>query len=129
MTSLDAIVEALQSAQVAWTGCDWDTEFGPQQLNLRGLTSRQAHLAAQATRGDESACWQEACQFLDKIERDAKAAAELASEAVDCWRRGDKVDAGRRIKQAVALESAYRTPIAYRKLAVLMHPIEPSTTS
>ncbi len=120
MTSLDVLKEALQSAQAAWTGCDWDTEFGPDRENLRGLCCRQARLAALATRGDESDHWREVCRFLDAVEQDARLAAELASRAVEFWRLGNVTEALRRLDDALALEARYREPVAYLRLRSLM---------
>ena len=120
MTSLDVLKEALQTAQAAWTGCDWDTEFGLRRANLRGLCSRQARLAAQATRGEESAYWREVCKYLDAVELDARTAAELAGGAVEIWDLGNTVEALRRLEDAIALEARYREPVAYAKLLSLM---------
>ncbi len=89
MDSTSILNQALDAAQSAWVGCDWDTEFGDRKQNLRGLRSRQAKLAAQATRGAESIRWWEACRFLERIEQDARAAASLAAKAVAQWQRGD----------------------------------------
>jgi hypothetical protein len=120
MTSLDVLKEALEAAQAAWAGCDWDTEFGPGRTNLRGLCSRQARLAAQATRGDESAHWRDVCHFLDAVEQDARRAAELAQGAVDVWSLGNVVEGLRRLEDAIALEARYREPVAYPGLRNLM---------
>ena len=128
MTSRDLLHAALQSAQAAWTGCDWDTEFGPNRINLRGLSSRQARLAAQATRGDESTQWREVIHYLDAVEQDARLAAELASDAVDFWSLGNTAEASRRLEQAIALESHYRQPIAYPRLRPLMQPAQTNPT-
>jgi hypothetical protein len=120
MTSLDLLDEALQSAATAWTGCDWDTEFGPHKANLRGLCSRQARLAAQATRGEESARWREVCQFLEAVEQDARRATELVCGAIGVWRLGNELEALRRLDDAIALEARYREPVAYTRIRDLM---------
>jgi hypothetical protein len=120
MTSTELLRAALQSAQAAWTGCDWETEFGPGRINLRGLTSRQARLAAQATRGEESTQWREVCHYLDAVERDARLAAELASAAVDFWSLGNTAEASCRLEEAIALEAHYRPPFAYPRLRAVM---------
>ena len=126
ITPLQVLKQALQAAQAAWTGCDWDTEFGPARVNLRGLCSRQAKLAAQATRGEESSHWREACQFLDTVEHDARMAADLASKAVDAWSLGNIAEAIRRLEAAIELEARYREPVAYPSLRELMQPPTPS---
>ena len=113
MAATDGLSTALQLAQSAWTGCDWDTDFGARRANLRGLSSRQARLAAEATRGTESEFWREASQYLDAIERDAATAASLASEAVVFWQLGNSTEALERLEGAIALESRYRRSSAY----------------
>lgn len=124
MTRSDVLKEALKSAQAAWTGCDWDTEFGPDRENLRGLCCRQARLAAQATRGDESDHWREVSRFLDAVEQDARMAAESASAAVEVWILGNVTEALRRLDSAIALEARYREPVAYLRLRSLMRQSE-----
>ena len=116
MAAADEILTALQLAQSAWTGCDWDTDFGLRRANLRGLCSRQARLAAEATRGAESEFWREAFQYLDTVERDAVSAASLASEAVVLWQFGNTAEALERLDGAIALESRHRTPSGYAAL-------------
>ena len=113
MDSTSILNQALGAAQSAWVGCDWDTEFGDRKQNLRGLRSRQAKLAAQATRGAESIRWWAACRFLERIEQDARVAASLAAKAVAQWQRGDLVAALNHLDQAIELESNYHPPQVY----------------
>ena len=110
------LAEALQAAQAGWSGCDWETEFGTTRVNLRGLRSHQARLAAQATRGAEASCWQEACRYLETVERDASRAAELARCCIEKWMLGDIEAARRLLDEAIALEARYRRPITYPNL-------------
>jgi hypothetical protein len=128
MTSLDVLNEALQSARAAWTGCDWDTEFGARRANLRGLCSRQAQLAAQATRGEESTHWREVGRYLETVEQDARRAADLAGEAIKVWSLGNVAEARNRLEEAIELEARYREPVAYSRLRRLMREQEPITT-
>ncbi len=128
MTSLNVLQEALQSSTSAWKGCDWDTDFGSRRANLRGLCSRQARLAAQATRGDESAYWREVCRFLENVEQDARAAAELAGQAVEIWRLGNFTEGLRRMRRGdryrSSLSGAGRLPKITRHHAttrILLH--------
>ena len=113
MDSTLILNQALDAALTEWVGCDWDTEFGESKQNLRGLRSRQAKLAAQATRGAESIRWWEACRFLERIERDARAAASLAKTAVAQWQRGDLATALSHLDKAIELESIHRSPRVY----------------
>jgi hypothetical protein len=120
MNTVELMNEALRDAQAAWVGCDWDTVFGRRRANLKGLRSRQARLAAQATRGTESAFWHEVYRFLDMVEKDAQQAGEIAAEAVAHWCRGDLTAALSKLDDAIALESLYREPLAYPRLSSLM---------
>lgn len=120
MTSSEDLLEALRSAPSSWQGCDWDTEFGLRRANLRGLSSRQARLAAEATRGKESEFWREAFRYLDGVERDARTAASLASEAIVLWQLGSHAEALTRLDGAITLEGKYRTPVCYAPLRRLL---------
>lgn len=112
--------QALFAARSAWIGCDWDTEFGDRKQNLRGLRSRQAKLAAQATRGNESMHWWDVYRFLERIETDARSAAALATAAVAHWQRGEWTPALDQIDRAIALEAAHHPPHVYSRLRQLM---------
>ena len=103
----EAMLQLLGSAQSHWQGCDWPTHFGPKELDLHSIRSRQAKLAQKATRGEEADCWAEAVVWLNEVERDAAQAAEFASNALtaaenDCW-----VDASNSLQQAELLEAKY----------------------
>lgn len=105
--------QLIQSAQSRWQGCDWPTSFGPKELDLGGIRSRQAKLAQKATRGEEAACWAAAVVWLSEVETDAAQAADLASQALaeaekDCW-----VDASDLLQQAESLEAKYGQLDAY----------------
>jgi hypothetical protein len=43
MTTINDIWTAYDDAESRWTGCDWPTHFGCLDLNLDGISSRQAH--------------------------------------------------------------------------------------
>ncbi len=116
MTPLEALWDAFEEAKSAWTGCHWETEFGSRRLNLCGLRSRQAAIAAKATRGEESTCWNEACQWLQVVEHDAARAAELADMAIRALGRHQFALAERHFGEAVALEQKYRGGVAYGRL-------------
>lgn len=115
-TQSESLNDSLRAAQAGWTGCDWDTEFGPEKKNLRGLRSGQARLAAQATRGEESAYWREVSIFLEQVEKDAAAASQLASDAVECWIGGNQTEAIERLRKAISVEARYREPVTYSVL-------------
>jgi hypothetical protein len=129
MESVELMKEALHNAQAAWEGCDWDTDFGRRRANLRGLRSRQARIAARATRGTESAYWREVDRFLDMVEKDAQQAGEIAAEAVTQWCQGDLSAALSRLDDAIALEALYREPLAYSRLRSLMRSSQAATST
>ncbi|KAA5541775.1 hypothetical protein FYK55_16315 [Roseiconus nitratireducens] len=113
--NLQAFQTSIQEAQSAWRGCVWPTEFGPLKLNLCGLRSRQAALAANALRGAERRCWQEAACWLSRVERDADRAAALASLAVQSFNSGNLDLAQRLLAQAARIECQYRTESFYAR--------------
>ncbi|OYP31137.1 hypothetical protein [Rhodopirellula sp. MGV] len=82
-----------------WTGCDWETEFGPLKLNLKGIRSRQAMLAASATRGQEAEQWRDAAKWLQALEDDARKASEF-------WQLACLAESNGEMDQAVRLRSA-----------------------
>ncbi|MCA9140314.1 MAG: hypothetical protein KDB00_26265 [Planctomycetales bacterium] len=112
---LESVCDSIRRARDSWRGCDWVTEFGPRRLNLCGLQSRQALLAAKATRGDESQCWKAAADWLILVEKDANHAGEIALGVIDMIHRGDVSAASRLLDRAVTLESKYPTAGHYRQ--------------
>ena len=116
MFEIEALKLLLQRAQDQWRGCDWPTSFGPKQLNLCGIRSRQASLAAKATRGDEAACWSDAVAWLNTVERDAADAAELASRAFTEAERCSWTSAKDLVEKAEALEAKYGQMHVYREV-------------
>ena len=113
MNDREAFQDALHHAKSTWVGCQWWTQFGSAGLNLAGLRSRQAALAAKATRGEESQCWCEAAIWLIQIERDAALAAELAQQAFRAAELGNNETARQLLNDAVELERKYRAPTVY----------------
>ncbi len=109
-TRLGALVRL---AQESWVGCCWDTEFGSYRLNLRGLLSRQALVAARATRGEESQCWRQAAEWLALVESDARTAAEYASSALQSFESGELAVAIRLFDQASTLAAKYPVSVGY----------------
>ncbi|PAY16245.1 hypothetical protein CKO51_27710 [Rhodopirellula sp. SM50] len=109
-TQLGALVRL---AQESWVGCCWDTEFGSYRLNLRGLLSRQAWVAARATRGEESQCWRQAAEWLAVVESDARTAAEYARSALQSVESGELAVAIQLFDQASALAAKYPVSVGY----------------
>lgn len=126
----DELVEkTLRSCQSAWTGCRWETEFAGRKANLRGLNSRQALMAAQATRGKESDYWRDVFRYLEIVEKDARMAAEIAAESVDIWRRGEVDAALSKLDEAIALELLYRDRSVYSRLRTALQSTLAKVTS
>lgn len=80
--SNDSVKAVFEKNRQRWHGCHWDTAFGPLQLQLKGLTARQAQILANATAGEESLAWHQAARWLDHVERDAQLAESEAALAV-----------------------------------------------
>ncbi len=99
-----------------WAGCDWITNYGPSNLNLRGLSSRQAWRISDFTSAEESICWSEAAQYLEQVERDAAKAQSFAEQAVLMLLDGRDAEAVEAIDLAVAIEAKYREPLVWRQL-------------
>jgi hypothetical protein len=116
LPDLEAAERIIRRAASRWTGCNWQTEFGPLRLNLMGMRSRQASLMAEATPGEESAAWQHAAQFLLAVEADAESAATVGQNAVRLLAEGRRGEAIEQAKRAVALESKYRPSEAWQPL-------------
>ncbi len=114
MIDLDRFRDAIGQAKLAWRGCGWPTEFGPQAINLCGLHSRQAILASKATRGEESKCWKDAAQWLAEVERAAERAAELGELALHAAEANEFGTVDKLLGEAVALESKYHAPTTYQ---------------
>lgn len=99
-----------------WRGCDWPTKFGTSELNLTGVTARQAALLARATSGQESADWQEAAHWLTAVEADAEAARHAAERAQFDAEAGRLQDALAHAERAVELERAYHASAGWQDL-------------
>ena len=103
----EAMRQLIQSAHDHWQGCDWPTRFGPRQFDLAGIRSRQALLAAKATRGEEARVWSEAATWLAEVEGDAVRAAELARQALEEAEQEQWPVASELLQQAESLEAKY----------------------
>ena len=95
--------------RIKWKGCDWPTKFGSRKLNLCGLSSRQARIAANATRCEEAECWRAATEWLAAVESDAATARRQVMRAAVAERRGDLTAAERWLVAAAEIESRYRS--------------------
>src|SRR5262245_49131093 len=104
---MDKITRAYADAVGRWIGCDWQTSFGPRQLDLQGLTATHAVMMAQATGGVEAEAWREAARWLLQVEHHAREAEAEARAAVVWAESGDWQRAGAHARRACELEGAY----------------------
>ncbi|SMP73856.1 hypothetical protein SAMN06265222_11727 [Neorhodopirellula lusitana] len=112
----EAMRQLIHAAQAHWQGCDWPTRFGPRNLDLAGIRSRQAKLAAKATRGEEATGWAEAVAWLAEVENDAAQAAGLAERAFCEAELAKWVAASDLLQQAESLEAKYGQLDGYQQV-------------
>jgi len=112
----ETIRRAYLAAQGRWTGCDWDTDFGPSHLNLRGRFARQAQILANALAGAESQVWRDAQRWLEAVERDACDAEAAAARAVALAVSGDFAAADEAAYRACEIERKYPHPPVWHAL-------------
>jgi hypothetical protein len=113
MTSFSRLYELTKGR---WIGCDWPTKFGAAELNLSGVTARQAALLARATSGQESADWQQAAHWLTTVEADAEAARQAAESAEQNAAAGRLQEALEDADRAVKLEQPYHREAYWQQL-------------
>jgi len=90
-----------------WTGCDWQTDFGPAHLDLAELKASQVLLLARATSGKEAADWQAAAHWLSRIELAAQEAETEAGIALALATTGQLREALIHAQRACAIETRY----------------------
>jgi hypothetical protein len=112
----EEIERAFRQAAGQWAGCDWPTEFGTAGLNLNGLTAAKALMLARATSGRERADWQAALEWLTRLEQDARAAEDLARQALELARGGELEEALVHAERACAIEAIYHSRLVWRTL-------------
>jgi hypothetical protein len=104
---LDEIDEVYEEASGAWTGCDWQTHFGSEGLNLQDMTSAEAQAVAAETAGSEKAvAWRQATCWLVEVERNAAKAESEAALAVAATKVGEWRQALQHARRAWAFEFA-----------------------
>jgi hypothetical protein len=109
---LRAITRAYEAAAGTWTGCDWPTNFGNQDLDLNGWTAAEAEsMSVESTDPEEVEDWMAAARWLAKVEENAAQAegqAALAVAAANVREWGEALEHARR---AVLLEFASGRPL------------------
>ena len=125
----EKLQQLYDDAMNRWVGCNWQTTFGPRQLNLNGVRAHQARLMSEATSGSESAAWLEATQFLESLENDARAARTASKKAVLLVESCHLPEALVEAQNAVSLESKHLDPVVWKPLLDAIAAIQPSHDS
>jgi hypothetical protein len=104
-TPLERIVRAYEAGRRTWVGCDWPTRFGRTGLNLNGWTADEARSLAGGPVGtEEDMDWEEAAEWLARLESHARWAEKQASLAVAAANAGRWPEALQRARWALAVE-------------------------
>jgi hypothetical protein len=106
---LEEITATYRQGAGQWTGCDWQTDFGADHLDLAQLKASQVLLLARATAGKEAADWQLASQWLTRIEKEAQQAETEAGIALALASTGQFREALFHAQQACAIETRYHS--------------------
>jgi hypothetical protein len=102
---LEAVVRAYEEASGTWTGCDWPTSFGPDRLDLNGVSATGAREMATRTAGrPEAAYWAEAAGWAAEVEHRAEQAEREAALAVAAATAGAWEEAIGHARKAWGLE-------------------------
>jgi hypothetical protein len=117
---IDQVEAFFVEAENRWVGCDWDTDFGPLKLDLNRLTAERATVLANATSGQESQAWNDAADWLAKVESDAAEAKLLATQAVAHCRKRMWQLALSTMEYACTIESAYHSELTWQPLRDLI---------
>jgi hypothetical protein len=105
-----------RAAENRWGGCDWDTQWGSNKLNLKGLTARRTRLMANAISGVEAKAWSDAGDWLAQIEMAAAEAKSLAAQAVQQCQNANWAQALQLMEAACAIESKYHSTLVWQSL-------------
>jgi hypothetical protein len=109
---LGEVARAYEEAAGTWTGCDWTTRFGNNDLDLNGWTAAEAEsMAVESTDPEEVEDWRAAAEWLAQVEKNAgqaEAQAALAVAAANAEEWGEALEHARR---ALLLEFASGRPL------------------
>ncbi|MCA9265641.1 MAG: hypothetical protein KDA60_17390 [Planctomycetales bacterium] len=113
-----------------WESGQWWPEFGPLQLDLRGLNAKQAKLLANATAGQEAFQWTAATHWLTAVATDIQRATAAARQARDYAKHGNWDCAIAAVETACSVEATYH-PVqfwdALHKAILIQSKCEPVT--
>jgi hypothetical protein len=105
LANIDAIRQAYEEMAGTWTGCDWPTRFGDNELDLKGWTAvKAAARAAQTACSDLADEWCLATQWLSDVERKADEAAIQGALALAAANAGCSCEALEHARRAWVLE-------------------------
>jgi hypothetical protein len=107
-----AVVRAYEAAAGTWSGCDWPTQFGNNDLDLNGWTAAEAEsMSVEAEDPEEVEDWTAAARWLAGVEHnaaEAEAQAALTVAAVNAHEWSEALEHARR---AVLLEFVVGRPL------------------
>lgn len=118
-----------------WTGCDWPTKLGRLQLNLNGWTAAKTTEKVAEVEDSEKADWQNAADWLGKVEAAARNAESEAALAVRSAEAGDWLEALEHARAALASEFATGravrrgSPMTWHRLFLTVEAAVPSQPS
>jgi hypothetical protein len=109
---LGAVARVYEEAAGTWTGCDWTTRFGNNDLDLNGWMAEEAEsMAVESTDPDEVEDWTAAAAWLAQIEKNAEQAEAQAALAVAAAHAGEWGEALEHARRALLLEFASGRPL------------------
>lgn len=109
---LTAVARAYEEAVGTWTGCDWTTRFGNNDLDLNGWTAAEAEsMAVESTDPEEVEDWTAAAAWLVQIEKNAGQAEAQAALAVAAANAEEWTEALEHARRALLLEFASGRPL------------------
>jgi hypothetical protein len=111
-SDLEAIRRAYEEAAGKWTGCDWTTRFGNNDLDLKDWSSAEAEsMAVESRDSEEVEDWTAAAQWLAQVERNARQAEAQAALAVAAANAAEWDEALEHARHALLLEFASGRPL------------------
>jgi hypothetical protein len=109
---LGAVARAYEEAAGTWTGCDWTTRFGNNDLDLNGWAAAEAEsMAVESTDPEEVEDWTAAATWLAQVEKNAEQAEAQAALAVAAANGGEWGEALEHARRALLLEFASGRPL------------------
>ncbi len=109
---LATVACAYERAVGTWTGCDWPTQFGNNDLDLNGWSAAEAEsMAVESRDAEEAEDWTTAAEWLHQVEQNAALAESQAALAVAAANASEWGEALEHARRAVLLEFAAGRPL------------------